>query len=232
MGKHENGYARVARDFYPSPGWVTAALAEHVDLTGLRVWECACGDGRMAEALKDAGAIVYATDIEDRGYSGFDGALDFLSTMNGKPASNYIITNPPGGERNTLAEKFVEIGLHHIARGGGLLALLRFFADCRFFAGKIVLTRRIKWFEPPPGERKKSPKENHSWYVWRCPCSHAVPAIFYAPLASPPRSPRSRSPTNDRPRRNSARLLRRATQNTAHATVGRSRRTHPAKQRN
>src|SRR5262245_344344 len=39
MGKHETGYTRVERDLYPTPHWVVAALAEHVDLTGLSVWE-------------------------------------------------------------------------------------------------------------------------------------------------------------------------------------------------
>src|SRR5215471_19936339 len=64
MGKHETGYARVERDLYPTPAWVIDALAEHVALHGLTVWECACGDGRMAEALRSAGcAGVYATDI-------------------------------------------------------------------------------------------------------------------------------------------------------------------------
>jgi hypothetical protein len=194
MSKHETGYARIERDFYPTPAWVVDALDEHIELSGLRVWECACGDGRMAEALKAAGAIVYATDIEDRGYSGCDGEFDFLSTRNGKPSFDYgaIITNPAYGERNKLAEKFAEAGLQWIAPSG-LLALLltsdfdsgvtrrRLFADCPAFAGKIVLTKRIKWFEPPPGVHKKNPKERHSWFIWRCPRTHARPEMFYAP---------------------------------------------------
>jgi hypothetical protein len=193
VGKHETGHARIERDFYPTPRWVVEALAEHVALAGMRVWEPACGDGRMVGALEAAGATVYSTDIVDRGYSGFDGKLDFLSTTNGKPPFNYnaVITNPPGGERNKLAEQFAEVGLHHIVHGG-LLALLlpndfdsaksrrRLFADCRDFAGEIVLTRRIVWFEPPLGERA-GPKENHSWFIWRRPCSHARPEMFYAP---------------------------------------------------
>jgi hypothetical protein len=56
VGKHGAEYARVERDFYPTPSWVVAdALAEHVELAGVRVWEPACGDGRMAEALRRAG---------------------------------------------------------------------------------------------------------------------------------------------------------------------------------
>jgi hypothetical protein len=192
VGKHETGYARVTRDFYPTPVWVVEALAEHIDLVGLRAWECGCGDGHMVEALTAAGAIVcIKTDIVDRGCPGFDGELDFVATAT-SPRVNYdaIITNPAYGKRNKLAEKFIETGLQYIA-DGGLLALLlpndfdsaitrrHLFAECPAFAGKIVLTKRIIWFEPPPGERA-GPKENHSWFIWRRPCSHA-PRIFYAP---------------------------------------------------
>ncbi len=68
MGKHETGYARVERDNYPTPAWVIDALAEHVHLRDRIVWECACGDGYMAEALRAAGcAQVYSTDIVANG---------------------------------------------------------------------------------------------------------------------------------------------------------------------
>jgi hypothetical protein len=69
MGKHGSEYARsIERDHYPSPDWVVAALAEHVDLNGLLVWEPAAGNGAMVEALRCAGcARVYASDIVDYG---------------------------------------------------------------------------------------------------------------------------------------------------------------------
>ena len=70
MGKHETGYARQDRDFYPTPAWPIEALAEHVDLRGKDILECACGDGRMARALEAAGAYVTAFDIADYGYGG------------------------------------------------------------------------------------------------------------------------------------------------------------------
>jgi hypothetical protein len=83
MGKHETGYARVERDLYPSPHWVAAALAEHVDLRGrgLTAWECACGDGRMAEPLRRAGcAHVHTSDIVDCAAEQNE-VLDFLSAQ-------------------------------------------------------------------------------------------------------------------------------------------------------
>jgi hypothetical protein len=79
MGKHETGYARVERDLYPTPPWVIAALGEYVDLRGLTVWECACGDGRVAQALLAAGcAHVHTSDVVKRD-TGHDEVLDFLS---------------------------------------------------------------------------------------------------------------------------------------------------------
>src|SRR6516162_9408958 len=61
MGKHESGYARMERDFYPTPSWVTAELAGIIDVRGKLIWECACGGGRMSEALKAAGANVFSS---------------------------------------------------------------------------------------------------------------------------------------------------------------------------
>jgi hypothetical protein len=79
MGKYGDGYARVDRDLYPTPEWAIEALAEHLDLGGQRIWECACGTGQMSEALVAIGAMyVFSTDIADYGYHKFDRLLDFV----------------------------------------------------------------------------------------------------------------------------------------------------------
>jgi hypothetical protein len=104
-----------------------------------------------------------------------------------------IITNPPQGPRNSLAEAFVAAGLRHIGRGG-LLALLLpsdfdsaarrrpLFHGCPWFTAKIVLTRRIVWFERADGVRE-APKENHAWFLWqRTPLRvPAPPRVLYGP---------------------------------------------------
>jgi tRNA G10 N-methylase Trm11 len=115
VGKHEVGFTRIERDFYPTPSWVIEALAEHVDLAGMCIWECACGDGRMAEALRATGASVYASDIEDRGYAEFSAVLDFVAGQIPKTEHfDAIITNPPFGSRGKLAEQFIRTGLRRI----------------------------------------------------------------------------------------------------------------------
>jgi hypothetical protein len=199
MGKHETGYARIPRDLYPTPAWVIAALGEHVNFQNLTVWEPACGDGRMSEALKLAGCSrVYSTDIVDYGYAGQDEILDFLSGRTPKllpRAPDLIATNPPFGKRGKLAETFIATALAHIAAGhAGFLALLlphefdcaqsrrRFFGDCPYFVGKITLRKRVKWFEHPD-KPKRQPKENSAWFLFARDALHVRqrPIILYSP---------------------------------------------------
>ena len=171
MGKHETGYARQDRDFYPTPAWPIEALAEQVDLRGKRILECACGDGRMARALEAAGAYVTAFDVADYGYGGVRDFLrdEFPEQFDG------TITNPPYGPRGKTAEAFIEAGLQRL--GNGFLALLlpadfdsavtrrRLFDECPAFTAKIILTRRVKWFQNPANP-KVTPKENSAWFLW------------------------------------------------------------------
>ena len=147
MGKHETGYARVERDLCPTPNWVVSALAEHVDLRGLTVWEPACGDGRMAEALRLQGcARVYTSDIVDRG-TGQDEVLDFLSAHMPKLARfDMSATNPPFGQGGRQATAFIEVGLRRLPVGATLALLL----PCDFDSAKTrALFRRL------PGIRRQ-----------------------------------------------------------------------------
>ena len=190
MGKHRDGYPRMARDFYPTPRWPVEALLEYVDVAGERVWEPACGQGHIADVLTTAGATVIATDIVN-GYAKQDRKLDFLETPPRYTISK-IITNPPGGPRNLLAVRFAELGLERLCDGGTLCLLLpndfhaaktrrHLFADCEYFYGKVVLTRRIAWFQPESGKRA-APKENYSWFIWRKPnWRSGEPILRYAP---------------------------------------------------
>jgi hypothetical protein len=192
MGKHERSYARIERDFYPTPPWVTATLVEYIDIAGKDILEPACGDGRMSDALIAAGARVYSTDIEDRGYNGLDGLFDFTTSAQFANSFDGIITNPPFGPRGKLAEAFIETGLR--CMGSGFLALLlpadfdsaktraRLFGNCPQFAAKIVLTRRIKWFEHS-SKPNRQPKENSAWFLWGNTTlqTHPITVIRYAP---------------------------------------------------
>ena len=194
MGKHETGYERVERDLYPTPPWPVVALAEHIDFKGRRVWEPAAGTGSLVIALIGLGAQVFTSDIAQEDYP-LDALHDFLCPHDPVNLRAYelIITNPPFGKRGKLATAFIEAGLRRLRPGGGLVLLLpadfdsaktrlRFFGACPLFVAKIVLTKRVTWFERSDGVRE-APKENSAWFVWSSSLLRAPrrPLMLYAP---------------------------------------------------
>lgn len=160
MGKHETSYPRMDREFYPTPAWVVGALAEHVALTDMTIWEPACGDGRMSKAIFDSGAaMTLCSDIEPQGMGD---KFDFVSDDRSPFFDEFdgIITNPPYGPRGKLAEAFIESGLRRVPPRGILALLLpndfdsavtrsKWFGANPYFSAKICLTKRIKWFDRP-----------------------------------------------------------------------------------
>lgn len=91
-------------DFFPTPPWATRALIERVfpyldcDTKRRSAWEPACGEGHMAEVLREYFRTVMATDIHkyNNGHSIFDFLKGKISTQ-GK--ADWIITNPPFGDK-------------------------------------------------------------------------------------------------------------------------------------
>jgi hypothetical protein len=159
MSQRESGYERKERDAYQTPAWVTLALVPHLRALGL-VWEPASGDGAMVDALTNAGLEVTFSDI--------DHGCDFLE-MGKMIGCDAIIINPP----YALAQEFIEHALDMMEPHGLVAMLLRtdydhaktrahLFHGCPAFAKKVVLTRRIVWFE----DGEKSPSFNHAWFIW------------------------------------------------------------------
>lgn len=92
--------ARPETDFYPTPQEVTFALLDFLDIPKREIiWEPACGEYDMANAIKAAGYSVCASDIL-QGY-------DFLTEP--KKACDWIITNPPF----SLSDKFIKRCVEH-----------------------------------------------------------------------------------------------------------------------
>ena len=185
MGKHETGYARVERDLYATrEAWVTQALLKHVDLIDAHVWEPAAGRHAMMALVLAKVARVHCSDIAPERVAWECAAVHDFTTATlprgwqGRVNFDAIVTNPPFGSRGKLAEAFIRAGLKHIERGEArALALLlpadfdsaatraRLFGYCGLFRAKLILTKRIVWFEREDGERE-APKENHAWYIW------------------------------------------------------------------
>ena len=81
---------RQAEDYYATDP-VAAKLLLGVEHFEGPVWECACGQGHLAEVFREAGIPTRASDIIDRGYGE---VFDFLS-MENQSWDGDIITNPP-----------------------------------------------------------------------------------------------------------------------------------------
>lgn len=164
-----SGYERRPLDFYPTPVWVTEAFLVWQSYSpSMPVWEPACGDGAMAEALKQYFTNVMATDLHDYGYGITD--ANFLTVHGDLKDRTLIITNPPYGED---AEKFIRQALQLTGPAGGAVAmLLRNEYDCAKervalfnrhpFKRKIVLTTRPRWIPGSTG----APRHNYAWYHW------------------------------------------------------------------
>lgn len=182
MSQRDSGYARKERDLYETPEWVTRALIPHLPratMNGL-MWEPACGSGKMSRVLQSELGGVVQTDI--------DSGSDFLSFDRLPPGVSDIVTNPP----YELATEFVELSLRLTEPDGGTVAMLlrtdfdhakgraHLFGCCPAFAKKVVLTKRIVWFEPDPGSKGKSPSFNHAWFIWDWQ-HEGAPTLAYGP---------------------------------------------------
>jgi hypothetical protein len=184
MSQRNSGYAKKPLGAYMTPEWCTQALMAFLPrLAEYPVWEPACGTGSMVSVLRKAGFSVVGTDI--------DAGVDFLRagvapTPAGKIGA--IITNPP----YDLATEFIEHALRLTERDQGVVAMLlrcdfdhaqsrtHLFRDNPAFYKKLVLLRRIVWFDPGAGNRTgKSPSYNHSWFLFDHMYS-GPPTISYA----------------------------------------------------
>ncbi len=160
MSQRESGYKRIKDDLYETPNWVTQALWPHIHHIR-RVLEPAAGNKAMVNALEKLGAHVTYSDIST--------GQDFLQLQKLRNVEA-IITNPPYGK----AQEFIEHALSLTQIDKGLVAMLLrtdydhaktrqhlFNAPCPF-AKKVVLTKRIVWFE----RKGAAPSFNHAWFIW------------------------------------------------------------------
>lgn len=205
MAQRVSGYEPKANSLYESPPWIVDALCEHVCLRGLSVWEPAAASGQLADALVAQGATVWESDLISAGdaarMASRTSGADFLRATR-PPVSTIevICTNPPYGSGGRTAVAFIEKGLELMRQPGSRVRLLAFllavdfdsasgrthlFADCAEFAMKVVLLRRIRWFDGPSG-----PSTNHAWFCYDRPAVQLAgyPRVAYAPRASTPES--------------------------------------------
>lgn len=175
MSQRDSGYERRERDLYETPWWVTMALVNGHLRKFEKVWEPACGSGKMVAALGILDSEIVATDIET--------GDDFLTFFRAPDGVDAIVTNPP----YAIGTEFIEHALKLMEPYGCVAMLLRtdfdhaktrqnLFGNHPAFAKKLVLTKRIKWFE----ESKGQPSFNHAWFIWDWK-HQGAPTLAYAP---------------------------------------------------
>lgn len=178
MSQRESGYERKERDLYETPEWVTEALLPHIEnrIDG-PIWEPAAASGKMVRPLEALGWPVLGTDIAT--------GDDFLAKTKADWDFDFIITNPPYEH----AREFIQHAIRMTMPGGLVAMLLRtdfdhaktranLFGQSQHFAKKIVLTKRIKWFEDSDGQ----PSFNHAWFVWDWK-HRGPPTLAYGPTS-------------------------------------------------
>lgn len=116
-GTEESRARRKDGDFFPTPSEVSTALLRAMpELSDCFVWEPHAGVGSLAEALKEAGAEVVATEKADRGYG--ETGVDFLTCSSRLPIDlerqAAIVMNPPFNQ----ALPHIRRALSHLAPNG------------------------------------------------------------------------------------------------------------------
>lgn len=162
-------HERPEHDYYATEPKAAELLLElEPDLEN--IWECACGEGHMAEVFRKADKLFLATDIVDRNYCLQASTVDFLNTE--LLGLGDIVTNPP----YKYAQEFVQEALAKVDEGRKVCMFLK----VTFLEGKA----RKKLFEKNPpktvyvsssrlscarnGEfhKFKSSAAAYAWFVW------------------------------------------------------------------
>lgn len=159
-------YERAEGDFYATDPRAIKPLLDRENFSNM-IWECACGQGHLSEAMKKEGKEVISTDLYARGYGGVD--VDFLTKSSGYGCD--IITNPPYKYAQEFVDKAIELTGNKVAM----------FLKLTFLEGK----KRKRFFEKYPpkviyvfsyrvqvarnGEKEmfeKSSAAAYAWFVW------------------------------------------------------------------
>lgn len=172
-----SGRERILADLYETEEAVTEALCYALQqgpfylAEGNRVWEPACGNGKMARVLRRHFKEVAVSDLHDYGWG--HTVQDFLALH--LPILRYdaLVTNPPYSQAQAFIKRALDLNTQ---RNGVVAMLLRsdydsavgrrhLFRDHNDFCMKVVLLWRPWWFEKKPGDC--SPRHNYAWYIWK-----------------------------------------------------------------
>lgn len=186
------GFAKSPLDWYVEQPWVTEALIEAeygIDgsLSWGIVWDPACGGGNVLRAFNASHKLVWASDIEFRGYASggglfqelnFLGGIDFVRSA--APNKRFsIVSNPPYSYQKGISEAFVRRALELATEKVAMLLPVKWQASqgrhelfTEFPPSRIwILSERPSM---PPGamvealgdKAFKRGKVDYMWIVW------------------------------------------------------------------
>lgn len=160
---------REENDFYATDPRALEIFLQQSKIKLRNVWECACGQGHLADVLKRNGLLGRASDLIDRGYGEIE--CDFYD--NSEIWDGDILTNPPYGD----AMKFCQHALNCVNDGSMVVMLMRI----QFLEGQrrkpfllknppkyvYVSSSRLLLAKNADFERYNTPSANcYAWYVW------------------------------------------------------------------
>lgn len=197
MAQRGSGYRRKALDRYFTPAWPVASLVAAWPRLPRHAVEPCAGAGHICAALEQLGfSIASASDLEPyRGKRAWDGEISRLDLFMGDPPQlaprpgRLWITNPPFGAGGHLAAKVARaLIVRALSRSGDVALLLPatfdsgstradLFSGNRKFAGKLVLTDRIRWANVR--QKRNGPSSDHAWFIWAAQ-HNGPPVVRYA----------------------------------------------------
>jgi hypothetical protein len=156
-------------DLYEIPPVAVEALLR-VEQLPHRLWEPACGRGKIVDVLRAAGHQVVGSDLVDYGNPTHFYGRDFLMEYKIPDGCEAIVTNPPF----KIAEQFVEHALHLCPRVVMLLRLAfmeserrRHILDSGSLARLHVFRKRLPMMHRDGWEgRKANSGMAFAWFVW------------------------------------------------------------------
>jgi hypothetical protein len=160
---------RQHEDFYATEPKAIELLLREERLSN--VWECAVGEGHLANVLAERGVLGRGSDLVDRCGGKYE-TLDFLSMENTEKWDGDIVTNPP----YRYAEGFIEKALSLVDDGRKVCMFLRL----QFLEGKrrkelyrlcpprtcYVSSSRIACAMNGDFENMKGSAVAYMWLVW------------------------------------------------------------------
>lgn len=159
---------RADMDFYATPPYVVEQLLG-LEKFSCNIWEPACGDGHISNALINNGFNVRSSDIIERNFP--CEVLDFLNTKDEFNCD--IITNPPYKQ----ALDFVVTALDYATTGNKIAMLLplrfletkarRYMFDRTPPVRVWVSTSRITCAKDADFEKAKGANAlAYAWFIW------------------------------------------------------------------